>query len=266
MEKYTKLISTFFICITILIGFWFFSAKDFYIKQMPDDNINRTIGVYWDGKVFVQPDLLTFDIEISDIQKNSTIANDNVKNKLKQIHKIFDNIWLDKNYIQTKNISLYPEYDYKLWYSKLLGYKSVNILEIKIKKINTDNVEKWPKIIESILAFSWVKIDNIKYDLEDKTEVYTKAREMAVQKAKQKAKEMTDLVGIKLWKPISIQEENSRDNPIYYGWYGSNIAQQNVYQVDMVSNSNYTEPTNDNVISIGQLNFSSKISIIYSID
>lgn len=62
-----------------------------------------------------------------------------------------------------------------------------------------------------------VSVQNIAYDIEDKTAIYQQARALAVKKAKQKAKEMAEAVGISLGRPLSINEENSWDYPRYYG-------------------------------------------------
>jgi len=112
-----------------------------------------------------------------------------------------------------------------------------------------------------LLAVADVNVSGISYDIEDKKAVYQEARAAAIAKAKQKAQEMADGVGVNLTRAISISENNSRDNPMPY--YGRAGAQTNVMEMDLKDASTSTTP---NIISLGQLEFSSVINITYGIE
>lgn len=112
------------------------------MKQLPSEDFSRTLAVRGEGKVYAQPDVLTFTVDVFATEKTSVAANQAVKEKIKEVQAIFSGVGLAQEYVQTTNISLYPEYDYKDGYTKILGYKSSYALQVKIKKANTDNVEK----------------------------------------------------------------------------------------------------------------------------
>jgi uncharacterized protein YggE len=95
-----------------------------------------------------------------------------------------------------------------------LGFTANHGLEIKIKSANVENEWVWGKIISQVSEIEWVFVNNVNYDIDDKTEYYSQARKLALEKAEQKAKELAEFAWVKLWKPISISEERSYDYAI----------------------------------------------------
>lgn len=259
-DTLVKTIPTFLICLTITFVTYFFATKDITIQQMPLEQY-KTLSVQGDGKIYAQPDILLYTITITHTSPTSVAANDSVKKTLIAVNEILKKNNVDMTYVQTTAMSVYPEYEYTYPKNKLTGYKASQILSVKIKKIATDNVDVWPRSIDALLAVADVNVSGISYDIEDKKAVYQEARAAAIAKAKQKAQEMADGVGVNLTRAISISENNSRDNPMPY--YGRAGAQTNVMEMDLKDASTSTTP---NIISLGQLEFSSVINITYGIE
>lgn len=258
-DTLVKTIPTFLICLTIIVVGYFFAGKDITIQQMPPEQF-QTLTVQWDGKVYAQPDILLYTIEITHTALTSVAANDAVKKTLVAVNEILQKNNVDMAYVQTTAMSVYPEYDYTFGRGKLTGYRASQTLSVKIKKVTTDNVDVWPRSIDALLTVAGVNVSGISYDIEDKKAVYQEARAAAIAKAKQKAQEMADGVGVDLTRAISISENNSRDNPMPY--YGRGAVQTNTMEMDMSA----TAESKSGTIALGQLEFSSVINITYGIE
>lgn len=255
-----KVIPLAIVCLTIILVSFLWWQKDITIQQLPPEQF-KTLTVQGDGKVYAQPDVLLYTIEITHMAKTSVAANDSVKKTLAAVNEILKKNNVDMAYVQTTAMSVYPEYDYTFGRGKLTGYRASQTLSVKIKKITTDNVDVGPRSIDALLAVADVNVSGISYDIEDKLKVYQEARAAAIAKAKQKANEMANGVGVNLTRAITISENNSRDNPMPY--YGRAMAQSNVMEVDKAS---VDADSAGNIVSFGQLEFSSTINITYGIE
>lgn len=260
-SDWMKMMPTFLICLTIIFVSYFCAQMDFVIQQLPPEQF-KTLTVQGDGKVYAQPDVLLYTIEIAHTSPTSVAANESVKKTLATVNEILKNNNVDMAYVQTTAMSVYPEYEYSYPRNKLTGYRASQMLSVKIKKITTDNVDVWPRSIDALLAVPDVNVSGISYDIEDKLKVYQEARAAAIAKAKQKANEMADGVGVNLTRAINISENNSRDNPPM-PYYARGAIQSNVMEVDKASAD---AGSADNIISFGQLEFSSTINVTYGIE
>jgi uncharacterized protein YggE len=77
-------------------------------------------------------------------------------------------------------------------------------------------------LLDKITVIDRVVIRDIRFDTENKTELFKQSRELAYQKAFDKASQYADLSGLKIVKALTISEERSRD--ILFGAYQSNVA------------------------------------------
>ncbi len=224
--KKEKIISLAIICGTIIIASFMLTKVNFYIQGWNTNNsIENTISVQWDGKVFVTPDILTLSINVEETKSTTAEAQKEVNKKVNQIKEIIKNYKIKNSDVQSKNINVYPEYDYRDSGRKLLWYRASHNLDIKIKWANLENEWVGWKLIDEISNIWWVIINNINYDIEDKTPYYTQARELAMEKANQKAKELAKVAGVKLLKPISISEsiDTYYPTPMYRNTYAMDM-------------------------------------------
>ncbi len=249
-----KIISLAIICGTIVVASFMLTKVNFYIQGWNTNNsIENTISVQWDGKVFVTPDILTLSINVEETKPTTAEAQTEVNKKVNQIKKIIKEYKIKDSDVQTKNINIYPEYDYKDTWRKLLWYRASHNMDIKIKWANLENEWIGGKLIDAISNIWWVIINNIAYDIEDKTPYYSQARELAMEKANQKAKELAKVAGVKLLKPISISEsiDTYYPMPMY----------RNTYAMDM--GMWMKEESAD--ISLWELEINLNINVLYGI-
>jgi uncharacterized protein YggE len=150
---------------------------------------------------------------------------------------------------------VYEEYDWTDNGRKSLWFTANHGLEIKIKSANLENEWVGGKIISAVSEIEWVFVNNINYDIDDKTEYYSQARKLALQKAEQKASELAGYAGVKLWKPVSISEQMSYDYAIV-----ASRAMKNTYYAEEAMDEAWWSD-----ISLWEMKITLDVNVVYEI-
>lgn len=244
---------------SLILSAIFISRTGVYIKNTggveANGQISNTISVTGGGKVSAKPDMVQLSISFQETASTSKIALGKVNEKIDSAIKILKNNNIPDSDITTNNLNIYTEYDYSNSARKIIGQRASQSLEVKIKKID-DKATKATKIIDELSAIDNLQINGISFDIEDKTKFFTQARELAFDKAKQKAEELAKLSKVKLSKPIYISDSTYDVTPVPYT---SNIAQFKNLSVESVSDQS-------SQISTGEMNISSNLSVLWGIE
>lgn len=251
--KKENLIALIVVCLTILVSSFILTRINFSVNTgaAPD----HTISVAWNGEVRVTPDTLIVYLNVEDTAKTTAEAQKNVDEKVAQIKKIVKSFKIKDSDVKTTNVNVYEAYDWTDNGRKSLGYTANHSLEIKIKSANLENEWVGGKIISAVSEIEWVFVNNISYDIDDKTEYYSQARKLALEKAEQKASELAEYAGVKLWKPISISEQMSYDYAIM-----TSRAMKNTYYAEEAMDS---EAWSD--ISLWEMKITLDVDVVYEI-
>ncbi len=247
------------ICLTILVTGIIVSRTGVYIKNTGsvenNGRVSNSISVSGDGKVFAKPDMVQISVSFQELASTSREALDKVNTKINQATKVLKDNGISDSDITTSNLNIYTEYDYSDKVRRIRGQRASSSLQVKIKKID-DKATKASKIIDELSAIDNIQINGISFDIEDKTDLFTKAREMAFNKAKQKAEELASLSKVKLQKPISISDSSYDITPMPYY---SNVAEYKA-AVPLAGGGDQTD------ISSGEISVSSSLSILWGIE
>lgn len=214
----------------------------------------HTITVDWNWEVRVTPDTLILNIRVEETEKTTALAQKQVDEKIGQIKTILENYKIKNSDIQTTYVNVYEAYDWTDNGRKSLWYTATHELQIKIKWVDTENEWVAWKILSEVSEIWWVLINNISYDVDDKTEYYSQARKLALEKAEQKANDLANYAGVKLGKPVSIVENRNYDYAVV-----SNM--KNMY-FDEAANS---ESAMWSDISLGEMKISLDVNVVYEI-
>ncbi len=216
------ILATLIVCWTI---FWVsLNIKNTGISIENKDKITetkdkRTVSVSWEWKVMSVPDIVRIKVWISELANTTKIAQENTNKKLEEVLAILKEYNIPENDIQTNNLSIKPEYEWlREWWKKIVWQRVKQDLNIKISDINTDKT-KVVNILDSLWEINWIELNSIQFDIDDKKELFTKARAQAFEKAKQKATELAELWELQLLKPITISESSVN----YYSPYSSQL-------------------------------------------
>lgn len=198
-----KLISVIVICLTIF-GSCYFASKNF-------NKAEHSISVQWNGEVYVTPDTLILSFRVEETAPTTKEAQKNANEKIDKVKEIIKQYNVDSADIQTSNMNVYEQFDWRDSGRVSLWYTASHSLEVKIKKANIENEWIASKIISEISEIGGVLLNNISYDIYDKAPYYKEARKLAMEKAYQKASDLAEFGSVKLWDPISIIENRSYD-------------------------------------------------------
>jgi uncharacterized protein YggE len=147
----------------------------------------------------------------------------------------------DKN-IRTASLNYGAEMEYRDGRAVQVGQRADQAIMVIINDIINDS-NKFSVLLDKITSIDRVVIRDIKFDTENKTELYKQSRELAYQKALDKANQYANLSGLKIVKTLTITEERSRD--ILFGAYQKNVA----YEAAAASGPSASVPTGEQEVT-----------------
>lgn len=166
-------------------------------------NTNKTdsFTVTGEGKVSVPPDVATVNAGIQANAATVKVAQDQINKVINQISAKEKELGISASDIQTNNYNINPNYDYQNGSQKITGYNANTTLAIKVKDINKVN-----SVIDAATANGANQVNNITFDVNDKTKAENTAREQAVTEAKNKAEQAAKMAGFQLGKIVNYSE------------------------------------------------------------
>ncbi len=232
--------------IAIVIGSWIIATNINHTSVITTDKTNN-LSVAGDGKVYAKPD--TFILSVLSEEKSKTTKDGfaRVSERIAQVKDLLTKNGIVDKDIQSTNISINPSYNYDNGKTTIDGFMASHGLSIKIH--NLDSVDA---ILSGVSAIPGVQIQSTSYDIDDKTSLYTEARDLAIAKAKQKATDIAKSSGISLGRILSIGESQGYVSPVANQYF----AEAKAMSADMVSGGG---------VSAGQLEISTTVSISYEI-
>ncbi|TET44067.1 MAG: DUF541 domain-containing protein [Dehalococcoidia bacterium] len=205
------------------------------------------IWVTGQGKAMAVPDIaeLRLGVEVqadtvAEAQAQASEAMDKVQQALK------DNGVAEKD-IQTQQFSIYPV---TKWIrdrdeQEIVGYRVTNIVVAKIREIDKVGV-----IVDAVAEAGgdFTRIQDISFDVDDKTPYYEEARAQGFEDAENKATQLAELAGVGLGKATFVSEGG---------------AYLPVRMVDFISEASV--PAGATPISPGELEITVYVQVIYEI-
>lgn len=217
----------------------------------------NTITVSDKGEVYAKPDLAVTTFSV--VTEAKTVAKAMSDNTAK-MNGIIDSMkkqGIKESDLKTTNFSIYPRYEwlkaaselYPSGQRTLVGYEIQQSLEVKIR-----DMEKVGDIIQSATDSGANQIGDLNFTVEDEDALTAKAREEAIKKAKDKAKELASQLGVRLVRVSSFSEGST--TPRYYDY---SYAQKEI----SISGSNEVPSPS---IATGENKISVSVIITYEIN
>jgi hypothetical protein len=176
------------------------------------------ISVNGEGKVTVTPDLAILTLGVESREATVAEAQTRAAEAMDAVMKTLKDAGIAEKDIQTQRFSIYPV---TRWIKdedreQIIGYRVTNTVTAKIRQM-----DKLGEIIDAVAGAGGdlTRISNISFTVEDPTPYYTQAREKAVKDAVAKARQLAELAGVTLGKPIYISEGMAyvpRDVDVWY--------------------------------------------------
>jgi len=194
----------FFLITTVL--FMFGCEKNIQKKQ-------STISVYGIGTVLAQPDIIQMGITLSNVNKTNKAAQDEVNKMVRQALAVLKNAGIEDKNIMTASLTFRSEYEYTNR-RILVGQRAEQSINFTVDNIDNDS-ERVSEIIDKLIQINGIELNQINFSVKNTTEYYVKSRELAYQKAVEKANQYTGLSNLKIVKVLSISEEaNQQISPM----------------------------------------------------
>ena len=161
------------------------------------------ISVTGTGEVTGTPDTVEIDLGVSVMGKTVEAATSSAAEKAEALISALTANGVAKEDITTTNYSIYPEYDYRSGRERLIGYRVTNTVRAKIRDIGESG-----SVIDAATAAGGndVRVNGLRFSIEDNTELVEAAREVAWNDALAKATQLAELSGQTLGAAMFISE------------------------------------------------------------
>lgn len=217
MENKSNLLQTLLIIFGLVLSAYILSNSSFSMKTTQtsagDESLmTNAISVSGDGTAIAEPDIIYIDVTISEKSYSTKLSQQETNKKISQILEIAKQNKVNEKDIKTTNLSIYPEYEWDGNRNVFKGYSASQSLRIKSAyKKDSQDVST---MLDSIASVEKVQINSISFDFDNKTALAKDAREQAYKSAEEKAQQLATLSGVKLGKPISINDQSYQYNEI----------------------------------------------------
>ena len=177
-----------------------------YIGQA--DRMERTILVQAEGKVTAKPDIAVTTMGM--IVDGSTVAeaqqkNTSVMNSLNSKLKV---LGISEDDIQTTNYNIYPQYDYLEDEGRVLnGYQVSQSVNVKIR-----NLEKANQVLALAGEVGANSVSGLEFTIDDRDIYKNEARDLALQKIGEKARMLSQSLGVRIIGVVSYDEYEGGEN------------------------------------------------------
>lgn len=212
---------------------------------------NQQTGIFitGEGKVTAIPDVAILSLGVQDQETTVAAAQANAAAAMDSVMKALKDKGIADKDIQTQYFSIQQvtKYDNNKQEQIVVGYQVTNTVTAKIRDVN-----KTGSVIDAVAAAGGdlTRINSIGFSVDDPSQYQEQARVKAVADAANKAKKLADAAGIKLGKPIYINETSYVPGPIY--------------RMD-IAKAEGTAPSVTTPISAGELDITANVQITYEI-
>lgn len=182
-------------------------------KLNSNPGAENSITVQGEGKSMIIPNIYTFSVIANETGSTTKEVSTTIAKKLDQAQQILKDNKIDAKDIQSSNISTNENREYDGTTSAIKWYRGTHTLTIKVRTI--DNAGK---IMDQLSAINGLLIQGGSYDNDSEDATLADARAKAFANAKTKAEALAKLAGVKLGKPLSINESvinNGYYQPMY---------------------------------------------------
>jgi uncharacterized protein len=205
------------------------------------------------GEVSAVADVATFNFTVTKEAKTVKEAQELVEEVINGAVDVLDDADVDEKDIKTERYSVQPQYD---WVTKngfrnservFKGYQVSQFTSVKVREIDNSG-----DLLGKIGELGITNIGSLSFEIDDPDELKREARQLAIEEAKDKAKELADDLGVDLVRIVSFHENEN-------GYYPQPMYAK--VESMAVSSDSSVEPT----LSVGEEEIKVSVSITYEI-
>jgi uncharacterized protein YggE len=252
-KKYAWIAGTF-----ALAGIFFASVAMGAVSLKALDHPNGqagTITVSGEGEVTALPDIATVTVTIRESAATVPQAQKLVEEKVKKAIEALSGLGVEEKDQKTISYTVNPKYEYtQVTYpgvstSKIVGYEAAQMVEIKVRKIDSAG-----EIVGVLGAANITEISGPSFTVEDMDKAQAEAKAKAIEKALAKARETARSLHTDLGEIVQFSEDNGGYYPIMYA--------RDAMSTQAVGKAASPEAT----LPLGESVIKSRVTITYSLD
>lgn len=185
---------------------------------------NKTITVDGMGKISAKPDLARVSLSVVSTGPTVKAVTEDGNKKMTAVIDQMKSLGVKAEDIQSTGYYLNPEYDYNqpVIYDtkigtpvskapKIIGYSLTQSVDVKVRDLT-----KTEDVIDKGTAVGANQVGSLSFDIDDASKVKNQAREIAFQKAREKAEMMAKAAGVKLGSVVTFSEGYNGGYPVPY--------------------------------------------------
>lgn len=158
------------------------------------------ISVTGEGKVKVVPDQALISVSVETKGNNATDVKKQNDQTVERVIQALKPYKLPKEDVQTKRISLNPQFDYQ---KKKYTYNATQTIEILLKDLN-----QYDKLMESLVDAGINRISGVEFKSSKIEQHKSEARKQAMADAKMKANDYVSVLNQKVGKALNISDNS----------------------------------------------------------
>lgn len=192
------------------------------------DPANRnTITVRGEGEEFSVPDTAVFSFTVTEEAKTMAEAQQKATSKMEAVVAVLAAEGIEEKDRKTVGYSSYPKYEYPSnrpvvcneygcppspsGNPTIVGYEISHTVEVKVRES-----QKAGDVMGKVGAQQVSNMSSLEFRVDDDSEVLAKARQAAIEDAREKAEVLADALGVRLVRVVSFND-SGYPGPIYYG-------------------------------------------------
>lgn len=214
---------------------------------------SRTITVQGTGTVPVSPDIASFSVTVSELAETTREAQVQANGKVGKILEMIRASGVADKDIRTTTLEFFPEYRWKENEQVLVGQRARQRVHITIRGVG-EGGSVLSSLIDEIGTVTGISIGSIAFSKEDTSAEYAESRELAMQKAIQKATEYAQAANMVLGKPLSVSDYSTGDSEV--GFRNTVMKASAAYMAESAPSAE---------IPVGELDVISTVSVIFEL-
>lgn len=167
------------------------------------------VNVSGEGKVYTTPDQVSIQVAVETKGKNSTDVKKQNDAKVEAVLNFIKKSNLPKEDFQTQRVSLNPQYDYE---TKKHSFHASQTIQILLKDLS-----KYDALMEGMVNAGINQINAVEFKSSKLATLQSEARKKAMKDAKSKAEDYVSVLGQKVGKAITINDNSQTyyPQPVY---------------------------------------------------
>lgn len=201
-----------------------FIGKDVYPQT--------TISVTGEGEMSAVPDIATLSFSVVEEAKTVGEAQDLANKKMSKALAFLKEKGVEEKNIKTIGYNIYPNYEYPKpspylstpsGQRVLVGYEVNQNISVRL-----EDIDKAGEVLSGLGSLEVSNVSGLNFEIDDEDGLRREAREMAIEEAQGKARELAKDLGVSLVKMVSYSSNDGNVYPQYakmdmaYGLGGSN--------------------------------------------